>query len=55
MASTKMDKLLIELMRVSTNLIEQSSQSEEAREAVTQSLKEAIDVFHKTSFEKEEL
>jgi len=47
-----MEKLVIELMRVSTNLLEQSSQSQESHQAVTQSLKEAIDVLHNTNFEK---
>ena len=55
MASTKIDELVIELMRESTNLLEMSFQSEEACEVATQSFKEAIDVFHNTSFEKEEL
>ena len=51
MAPTKMEELLIELMRASTDLLEQSCQSEEASKAVCQSFKEAIDVFHSTSFE----
>ena len=51
MTSTKMDKLLIELMRESTNLLELSFQNEEAHEAVTQSLQEALDVLHNTNFE----
>ncbi len=55
MSSTKIDELVIELMRESTNLLEMSFQSEEACEVATQSFKEAIDVFHNTSFEKEEL
>ena len=52
MALTKIEKLLIELMRESTNLLEKSSQSEEALKAVTQSFKEARDIFRSTNFEE---
>ena len=46
-----MDKLLIELMRESTNLLELSFQNEEAHEAATQSFQKALDVLHSTNFE----
>ena len=52
MALTKIEKLLIELMRESTNLLEKSSQSEEALKAVTESFKEATAVFRNTDFEE---
>ena len=53
MTTTKMQQSPIELMRISTSLLEQSFQSEEAHEAVTQSLKKALDVLHSTNFDFE--
>tara|TARA_R100000458_G_C8066744_1_gene107317 strand:+ start:269 stop:445 length:177 start_codon:yes stop_codon:yes gene_type:complete len=53
MTTTKMQQSLIELMRISTSLLEESLQSEEAHEAATQSLKKALDVLHNTNFDFE--
>lgn len=52
MASTKMEKLVIELMRESTNILEHASQSEEALEIATQGLQKALDTLHCTNYEE---